>query len=93
MAYARKVDTNHAEIVKFFREMGGSVLDLSRVGKGCPDILVGINNRMAFVEIKRDAKAKYTDDQIKFMQNWKGGTISRIHDLEGAIRLINLLKS
>lgn len=93
MAYARKVDKNHAEIVKFFQDNGATVLDLSRVGKGCPDILIGINNRMAFVEIKRDDKAKFTDDQVKFMQTWKGGTISRIQDIEGANRLLNLLKS
>lgn len=93
MPYARKVDTNHAEIVKFFREKGATVLDLSRVGKGCPDILVGINNRMALVEIKKNDKAKYTDDQVKFMQGWKGGTISRIQDIDGATRLINLLNS
>ena len=93
MPYARKVDTNHVELVKTFRSMGATVLDLSKVGKGCPDLLIGINNRIALVEIKRDDKAKYTNDQIKFMQNWKGGTIARIQDLEGATRLINLLKS
>ena len=41
MRQAAKRDANHAQIVKRFRDIGASVLDLGAVGKGCPDILVG----------------------------------------------------
>ena len=39
--YARRVDANHAEIKAAFEKMGCSVVDLSRMGEGCPDIAVG----------------------------------------------------
>lgn len=35
-------DANHKAIVDAFRRVGCSVLDLSNVGNGCPDILVGV---------------------------------------------------
>lgn len=40
MRYAAKVDGPHAAIVKALRKCGCQVLDLSKVGKGCPDLLV-----------------------------------------------------
>ena len=92
MTYARKVDANHSIIVKAFREMGCSVFDTSRVAGGFPDILVGRNGKTALVEIKADAKAKFTPAQQAFMLNWKGSTVCRIHDIEGAINLVKTLE-
>lgn len=40
MTYARKVDKSQAEIVKALRAVGISVMDLSRVGHGRPDLLL-----------------------------------------------------
>jgi hypothetical protein len=40
MRRAAKVDANHADIVKALRAAGCGVLDLSKVGNGCPDLLV-----------------------------------------------------
>ena len=71
--------------------MGASVLNLSRVGEGCPDILIGYKKHSVLCEIKRDNKAPYTESQVKFMQNWRGGPISRIDSVDAAIRLIKML--
>ena len=92
MTYAKRVDTNHSLIVKTLRDLGCSVFDTSGVGRGCPDILVGIHSKTAMVEIKRDAKAPYTEAQQKFMENWQGGPVCRIHDVEGAINLVKTLE-
>jgi Holliday junction resolvase len=92
MTYAKRVDSNHSIIVKALRDLGCSVFDTSATGRGCPDILVGIYSKTALVEIKRDAKAPYTEAQKKFMQNWKGGPVCRIHDVEGAINLVKTLE-
>ena len=35
-------DGNHHAIVRAFEQAGASVLDLSGVGGGCPDILIGL---------------------------------------------------
>ena len=73
---ARKVDANHAEIVKTFRQLGCTVLDLSRVGQGCPDVLVGYRGVNLLVEIKDGkkppSKRLLTPDENEFFCKWKG---------------------
>jgi len=52
MTYAKKVDLNHTEIVKTFRDLGATVFDASGIGRGFPDIVLGYNNITCLVEIK-----------------------------------------
>lgn len=40
MTYAKRTDANQRDIVKALRETFNWVQDLSKVGGGCPDILV-----------------------------------------------------
>ena len=89
--YKKRVDENQKQIIHTFTALGASVLNLSRVGEGCPDILIGYKNVSCLVEIKRNEQARYTDSQVKFMQNWRGGPISRIDSVDAAIRLIKML--
>jgi hypothetical protein len=72
---ARK-DRNHGEIVKAFRKLGWSVLDLAQLGGGCPDLLVALGKRSILVEVK-DGEAspsnrELTSDQVKFWNTWRG---------------------
>ena len=92
MTFAKKTDKNQQEIMDAMRKMGASVTDLSKVGKGCPDLLVGINQKTAIVEIKSSSKAKYTSHQEKWLETWKGGTVARIDSIESAITLLQMLK-
>ena len=69
MRFRAKVDRNHAEIVKALRAAGRRVLDLSRVGQGCPDILVGWGGHQVLMEIKAD-KGKLTPQQEAFRASW-----------------------
>ncbi|MDR1947604.1 MAG: helix-turn-helix domain-containing protein [Desulfovibrio sp.] len=53
------------------------MLDLSRVGQGCPDTLVAYGNRNVLMEIKREKKkgqpeGTLTPDQKVFFQTWRG---------------------
>jgi len=91
MTYAKRVDSNQKKIVKAFKDLGCSVFDTSRVGQGFPDLLVGRNKKTVLVEIKSSEKAVFTTAQELFMMNWKGSTVVRINDIEGAIRLVKLL--
>jgi hypothetical protein len=43
------------------------------------------------VEIKSSDKAKYTTAQDLFMMTWRGSTVVRINDIDGAIRLVKVL--
>jgi len=91
LSYAKRTDSNHAEIIKTLRQLGCSVFDSSRVAGGFPDLVVGINQVTCLVEIKSDAKAKFTFAQEMFMMNWKGSAVVRINDVDGAIRLVKML--
>jgi len=90
MSFPKKVDNNQLEIVKAFRSMGATVLNLSTVGKGCPDLLIGYKNISVLVEVKSKT-GKFTEAQLKFIEQWRGGPVNRIDSVEGAIRLIKLL--
>jgi len=91
--YARRIDTNHTQVVKKLRELGATVFDASRMGQGFPDLVIGINGKTVLVEIKSGEEKKFTEAQLKFMENWKGSTVVRINDLESAERLIKLLET
>lgn len=92
MAYAKRTDINQTEIVKTLRDVGADVYILSMVGKGIPDLMVCFNGETILMEVKRDAKAKFTPDQLKFIANWKGGPLSRVDSPEAALRAIGLIR-
>jgi Holliday junction resolvase len=93
MTFAKRTDKNQKDIVLALRKMGATVIDLSKVGKGIPDLLVGYNKKTALVEIKSSKNAKLTPHQEAFFREWDGGTLARIDDVDGAIRLINILNT
>jgi Holliday junction resolvase len=93
MTYAKRVDKNQKAIVDEFRRLGFSVYITSHVGRGFPDIMVGMGNtHTILVEIKSTDKAKFTDAQSEFMSKWTGGPVVRIDSIEGVQRLANMLK-
>lgn len=91
MTYAKRVDLNHQEVVKTLRSLGASVFDASRMGQGFPDLVVGYNHQTVLVEIKSGEAKKFTQAQLKFMSDWRGSSVTRINDTDGAIRLIKIL--
>lgn len=91
MSYAKRTDNNHSEIVKTLRQLGCSVFDTSRVAGGFPDLVVGKHQITCLVEVKQSEKSKYTSAQELFMMNWRGSTVVRINDVDGAIRLVKML--
>jgi len=91
MTYAR-IDTNQKEIVEALRDAGATVVSLASMKHGCPDLMVGYAGETLLMEIKRDAKAKFTSDQLDFLGKWKGGAISRVDSVEAAIRALGIIK-
>lgn len=97
---AAKIDANQNEIVSALRKIGCTVQILSSVGKGCPDILVGIPFNRAgglnlLMEIKDGSKPpsaqKLTPDQVDWHQKWKGNVVVA-RDIEEAVALVNEYK-
>lgn len=72
----KRTDANQKSITEQLRKCGFSVLVLSMVGHGCPDILIGAKNRNFLIEIKDGQKIpsqrKLTEDEQKFFARWKG---------------------
>jgi hypothetical protein len=92
MRRAAKVDANQSAIVDALRSYGCSVTSLAPVGRGCPDLLVGIHKRTGLIEVKQPKKTeRLTDDQIKWWQEWKGGPVAIVSDVDGALTFARML--
>ena len=68
-----KTDNNQQDIIDNLRSVGATVQDLSAVGNGCPDIMVGIFGKTFLMEIKNpETRNNLTTDQIIWHDKWKG---------------------
>lgn len=76
MRRAAKTDDNQRAIVNALRRAGCSVLILSGVGKGCPDIAVGRAGVTYMLEIKdgrkRRSAQRLTEHEADWHANWRG---------------------
>lgn len=77
-AFSRK-DSNHDELSDAYRELGCSVVDLSSVGSGVPDAVIGAAGITDFAEFKtKDGRLEPA--QNTFMQTWRGSIVWVIRD-------------
>jgi len=72
----KRVDDNQEEIAETFLKCGASVLSLSQVGGGVPDLVVAYAGETFLVEVK-NRKTSYGRRGLSFMQDkfakyWKG---------------------
>ena len=71
MRRAHRVDGPQAEVIRVLRSVGASVVDLSAVGSGCPDLLVSFGGTTVLMEVKsRDGSLQ--KNQKKFIRGWSG---------------------
>lgn len=72
----KRTDHNHQTIINELKNIGFTVMDLSSVGKGCPDIMAGFRGKNYLFEIKNPLKSKsqrkLTKDQELFHGTWRG---------------------
>lgn len=87
-----KVDTNQKEIVTALRKCGYSVLHLHALGKGAPDILVGVAGKNYLFEIKDGeripSQQKLTADEKVFHDTWNG-QVAVVNSVEQIMNRIN----
>lgn len=91
-------DKNHHSIVKKFERSGASVIDLSQVGRGRCDLLVGYCGVDQLVEIKLPegkfggtAHSRLNHRQVAFAHKWNGRVpvvVRTEHDVERLLRSI-----
>jgi len=92
---AAKIDANHTAVVSALRKAGATVQSLAGVGKGVPDLLVGIRGRTALFEVKDGSKVpsarKLTPDQMTWHGAWQGGTLAVVDGPEAALRVLAVM--
>jgi hypothetical protein len=80
----KRTDSNQQAIINALRAMGCSVQDLSQVGRGCPDLLIGHKSKNYLLEVKfcGDRAPKLTECEEKWISLWDGqiGVITSIRD-------------
>jgi hypothetical protein len=91
VSYARRTDANHGELKGYFERMGCSVLDLFRVGQGCPDMLVALHGFSVLVEAKVKG-GELNPDQTRFHREWKG-EICQATTLDDCLRIVAAMKA
>lgn len=69
-------DTNQADVVLALRQAGCSVADTAALGRGFPDLVVGLRGKNFLLEVKDGSlppsRRKLTDDESAFHENWRG---------------------
>ena len=88
MRRAARTDANHEEIVKALRAVGATVQSLACVGHGVPDLLVGYQGKTILMEVKDGTKSpskrQLTEDQVKWIDAWSGGSVFIVDNVEAA---------
>ena len=70
-ALKSKPDANQSEIVGWYEELFCSVVNLSGVGGGVSDLLIGVSGITALAEVKTD-HGHLEPAQIEFIASWRG---------------------
>ena len=86
---AKRTDANQSAIMAVLRQVGATVVDLSAVGKGCPDLLVGHRGVTYLLEVKNvKGKNKTTPDQDVFYAWWRGAPVTIVRTADEALQAI-----
>lgn len=93
-------DAAQGAIVDALRRVGASVVIISKVGGGCPDLCVGYRGQTFLLEVKsvitsegkdgytRTRKTRVDEVQVEFAAAWRGGPLHIVHTPEEALEAI-----
>lgn len=89
--YAKRIDANQTSIVQALRDHGAFVRVVSQ-GDGIPDLLVAYKGVTALLEVKDGDKSpshrKLTPAEQKFFDEWTGGLLVIVNDVEEALDVL-----
>jgi len=99
--YARKVDTNQADVIQWYQDLGYDVINTSGAGNGFPDLIAVKRFEMGrdddfelvygwehiFIEVKRSKYAQYTQAQKEFNERFPGLAV-RVETFEDVKRSV-----
>jgi hypothetical protein len=84
-----RADKNQQEIVDALRDIGVSVLILSQVGGGCPDLMIGWRGKNYLLEVKSE-NGELRPGQVEFFDTWKGRAFI-VRSVEETLELLECL--
>lgn len=91
MRRVARVDDNHADVVSALRRAGCSVQSLASLGRGVPDLLVGVAGQNWLFEVKDGAKSPsrraLTDDEAAWHETWRGNVLT-INSVDEALAAV-----
>ena len=89
--YAKRTDANQTAIVQALHDHGAFVRVVSQ-GDGIPDLLVAYKGVTALLEVKDGDKSpshrKLTPAEQKFFDEWTGGLLVIVNDVEEALDVL-----
>jgi len=89
----RRTDANQASIMAALRQVGATVVDLSAVGRGVPDLLVGFRGQTYLLEVKNKAgRNRLTADQDVFLAWWHGVPPVIVYNESDALTAIDAVR-
>ncbi len=95
MRRAARVDETQADIVAALRKAGASVLDMSAVGGGFPDLVCGFRGLTLLMEVKnpntRYGRRGFNKNQIRWQETWNGGPVSLVDGPDAALRALGVI--
>lgn len=89
MRRAAKTDTNQAAIVAGLRQRGIKVQPLHQVGRGVPDLLVGVRGELHLIEIKMPGE-KLTGAEPAWHSEWAGLPVHVCYSLADCLTALRL---
>jgi len=91
VTYAKRTDANQTEICAALRKVGATVQDLSRVGGGCPDLLVGYRGENYLMEVKVKT-GRLRQSQIEFQKTWDGDDVFVVRSVDDALIAVGAME-
>ncbi len=85
--FNQRKDANHTEIVNALRKAGFSVIDLSTVGHGVPDLLVSKKWWAVLCELKTK-EGHVSKRQQEWHSEWAGIPVLVLNDTEQAVNIV-----
>lgn len=89
-------DANHTEIVHALERAGYTVEDLSAVGGGCPDLLVGAAGRNVLLEIKNPKRKGGKNNNANTLERqkaWRTCWNGEVHVVETVDQALNVMRT
>lgn len=84
-------DANHAEIVKYYEQLGCTVVDTSGVGMGFPDAVIGCVGFNDLIEIKTEEGGLELKQQ-RFIRDWRG-SVRIIRTMSDVVAHVTLMRA